>query len=71
MPEFSELTDYQTARNALIATAEREATSKLGPGSKKFGTRPGANGEPFNFCLWTEFFHEAMDRMAKEAKLVK
>lgn len=61
------MNDYKEKINALIPIAEREANLKLEGVPKKSEYRVGICGSKYQHCLWTEFFHKAMNRLAKEA----
>ena len=63
--------DYEEAINKLIPLAETAATKRLVEHGQHFESRLGANGHYYNHCFWTQFFHEEMARLAKQAGLRK
>ena len=64
------MTEYEEQINALIPEASRLATEKLRKSKKdRFILRPGADGKPFKWCRWSEFFHESMCKLARDAGL--
>lgn len=64
--EFSKLS-YEEKINSFIDDAFDEARLKVA--KEKITSLPliGADGKRFDFCVVTMFFHQAMDRMTKEA----
>jgi hypothetical protein len=59
--------DYQKSINALIPLAEKEANKRVSELGRKTEERIGVGNQIFNWDFFTEYFHEAMNRMAKEA----
>ena len=58
--------DYEFKRNRLIPMAVREANEACGVISRqKFAVQSGAAGN------WNRFYIQAMDRLAREAGIVK
>jgi hypothetical protein len=53
--------------NELILIAEKEAKAKVASLGKAFEIRPGKDKKPWKYDFFTQFFHEAMDRMTIEA----
>lgn len=60
---------YTTAIDRLIPGASREATVRVRELPSRYETRIGVDGEPVQHDFWTEYFHEAMNRRAKEHEL--
>ena len=58
---------YETARNKLIPYAHLAASLRLSKLKKKKEPRPGIDGEPYDHCFLTEFFHQEMSRLVREA----
>ena len=63
------LTTHEGLINALIPRAEQEATTKAANMPEQYETRTGAEGKPMNWHFWTEYYHQAMNRMAKQRRL--
>ena len=63
------MSKYQDDINALISFAEKEATNKVTALGKKNETRIGKGGQKFKWDFWSEYFHDAMNRMAVEQGL--
>lgn len=61
--------NYELRINSLIPLAEKEAKEKVEKLGVKTKSVAGKNGEIFEYDYWTEFFHEAMNRLSIEAKL--
>jgi len=53
--------DYEIKINALIPTAEKEARERV----DLIGVKSVSKGG-YNHCLFTEYFHKAMKRLAIE-----
>ena len=66
----STLSDYEKSINALIQAAAAQADRMIAAG-RKTETRRGVNGEKFTWCFWSEFYHLAMNQMARDAGLRK
>lgn len=63
------MTEYEKNINSLIPAAELEASEMVASLGISSESRNGANGQPYNHCFWTEFFHKAMNRMTLERGL--
>ena len=61
--------EYVESINSLIPEASRIAYKRVGKLKNKFKVVPGKDGRNFNFCRWTQFFHEAMAELTSEAGL--
>jgi len=61
--------EYERSINLLIPMAMREAFLRKDALGKKFERRQGADHRKYNHCFITQFFHEAMNRLAIEAGL--
>jgi hypothetical protein len=65
----AKMTRYQKDINALISFAEREAIAKVKRLGKKNELRPGKDGNDFRWDFQSEYFHDAINRMAREQGL--
>lgn len=54
--------------NRLIPLARKEAKRKVRENGREYELREH-KGEPYHHDFWTEYFHEAMDRLTKEQGL--
>lgn len=63
------MSKYTDSIDMLIPKAEEEANRIATLMGKKSENRPGVDGNPYTYCYFTEFFHKAMNRMAKEKGL--
>ena len=63
------MTDHEKKISKFIPKAEVEATNKVSSTGLVTEQRMGANKEKYTFCYWTLFFHQAMNRLTKEAGL--
>lgn len=66
IPKYSSA--YETARNKLIPYALAAARIRLSRMPKKSESRPGIDGEPYDHCFLTEYFHAEMNRLAEGLK---
>jgi len=57
--------EYEHRINTLIPMAEKEANAKVALTCVKSVIRPSSTGH-YNHCLFTEYFHRAMKRLAIE-----
>jgi hypothetical protein len=64
---MSEPTAHETAVNNCIPKAERMANAKLELADDHYVELVGKDGNAFNYCMWTEYFHEAMNMLTKRA----
>ena len=55
--------------NGLIITAMLQASKKQKQTRKTFKSVPGVDKRHFRWCYWTQYFHEAMAKLTKEAGL--
>ena len=62
--------NYEIEINALIPTAEKEARERVNEYGITSIRRQGKD-DFYNHCFKTQFFHEAMKRLAIEAGLRK
>jgi hypothetical protein len=61
--------DYINERNALIPAAEKEAREKVKALGRQWEMRPGSGGSAYRHSFLNEFFHKAMNRLARESGL--
>lgn len=61
-------TAYENARNKLIPVAVAAAKIRLSRMPKRSEPRPGIDGEPYDHCFFTEYFHEEMEKLAEGLK---
>ena len=55
--------------DSLIPKAIKAADRKLKKLPNKHEKRTGSDGTPYKHCFWTEFYHEAMNRLTRKAGL--
>ena len=60
------ITDYERSIEDLIPQAEKEARLKVVNTGIVSVARAGIGGRTYNHCFKTQFFHEAMTRLAIE-----
>ena len=60
------VTDYERNIEDLIPQAEKEAMLRVVNTGIVSVARPGIDGRTYNHCFFTQFFHEAMTRLAIE-----
>ena len=56
--------------DALIPMAEMLAKKRVAMLKQKVTSEIGVNGEPYAHYMETQYFHEEMDRMKREAGLI-
>jgi hypothetical protein len=61
------LTKYEQDINSLIPIAEKEAKAKAKEFGKLNELKPGVDGRTYFHCFFSEFFHQAMNRLAFES----
>ena len=62
------LSRHEKKINKFIEKAEGLADKKLKESKDHYVLRKGKN-EPYNHCLWSQYFHEAMDKLTVKAGL--
>ena len=63
-----EETTHEKLINDQIPRAEKEATEKAEK-LPEYEVRKGVDGKKMNWHFWTEYYHQAMNRMAKQRRL--
>jgi len=63
-------TEYVERINKLIPRAEAEA-NKLMENCNGVTCKlvKGVDGKDFSYCIWTNYFHKAMNRLAREYEI--
>jgi hypothetical protein len=64
-----QLSTHVSNINNFIYKAEQEADKKIEETGVLYVTKPGVDGVDFKWCMWTEHFHSAMNRMTRESGL--
>ena len=68
-PEYQIRKAHEDAINSLIPIAEIEADRKIKRLKSPFRSMKGKDESVFNYSYWTQYFHQAMNRMTKEEGL--
>lgn len=62
-----QLSTYEMNINNFIYLAGLEADKEIARTGVTHVMKPGVDGVDFKWCMWTEHFHKAMNRMTREA----
>lgn len=59
-------TDIELQINSLIPRAEKMARKKVDRTGKGYESRIGVDGREYRHCFWSQYFHEAMNKLTKQ-----
>lgn len=67
----NDMTEHEQEINELIPTAEYIATLRMRDHKQKYEVckSPHVDHDTFRYCIWTEYFHAAMNQLTKKEGL--